>query len=94
MNTTWLVATGLRRHGFDELADKLEDDLLILAHRSGLWEYFNPVAGTGHGTYGFSWSAAIVLHILCSRRTRDLGDGHPLARGRTVDSPSSRQELE
>jgi hypothetical protein len=40
----------------------------MLAHRSGLWEYFNPVAGTGHGTYGFSWSAAIVLHILRGRR--------------------------
>ena len=69
MNTTWLVATGLRRHGFDELAAKLEEDLLVLAHRSGLWEYFNPVAGTGHGTFGFSWSAAIVLHILRSRQT-------------------------
>jgi glycogen debranching enzyme len=70
MNTTWLIATGLRRHGFVELAAKLDNDLLVLAHRSGLREYFNPVAGTGHGTYGFSWSAAIVLHILRSRRTR------------------------
>jgi hypothetical protein len=33
MNTTWLVATRLRQHGFVELAAKLDDDLLALAHR-------------------------------------------------------------
>jgi Mannosylglycerate hydrolase MGH1-like glycoside hydrolase domain len=67
MNTTWLVAIGLRQHGLVELAAKLDNDLLTLAHRSGLREYFNPVTGTGHGTHGFSWTAAIVLHILRSR---------------------------
>jgi glycogen debranching enzyme len=66
MNTTWMVATGLRRHGFDELAAKLDSDLVALALRSGLREYFNPVTGSGHGTDRFSWSAAIVLHILCA----------------------------
>jgi neutral trehalase len=68
MNTTWLISTGLRQHGFVELAAKLDGDLLTLAHRSGLREYFNPATGTGHGTYGFSWSAAIVLHIVRSAR--------------------------
>jgi Trehalase len=68
MNTTWLVTTGLRRHGFVELALKLERDLVGLAHRSGFREYFNPVSGTGHGTDKFSWTAAIVLHLLRCRR--------------------------
>jgi hypothetical protein len=67
MNTTWMVATGLRRHGFQDLAAKLDADLVSLAHRSGLFEYFHPTNGTGHGTARFSWSAAIVLHILRSR---------------------------
>jgi glycogen debranching enzyme len=64
MNTTWLISSGLRRHGFVELAAKLDGDLLTLAHRSGLREYFNPVTGTGHGTHGFSWSAAMVIHMV------------------------------
>ena len=67
MNTTWLISTGLRRHGFLELAAKLDRDLVTLAHRAGFREYFNPATGTGHGTHRFSWTAAIVLHILRSR---------------------------
>ena len=67
MNTTWLISTGLRRHGFSELAAKLDSDLVALAQRSGFREYFNPVTGSGHGTHRFSWTAAIVLHILRSR---------------------------
>lgn len=64
MNTTWLVAGGLRRQGFRELADKLDRDVLTLAHQAGLREYFNPDTGTGHGTHGFSWTAALVLHLI------------------------------
>lgn len=64
MNMTWLVATGLRRHGFTEPAAKLDTDLLRLGLRSGLREYFNPATGGGHGISRFSWSAALVLHLL------------------------------
>jgi hypothetical protein len=73
LNTTWLVAVGLRQHGQAQLAAKLDADLITLVERSGFREYFNPVTGSGHGTDRFSWSAAIVLHLL-------RGSTEPIAR--------------
>lgn len=67
LNTTWLVAAGLRTHGRDELADRLDRDLVELVQRSGFREYFNPSSGAGHGTTDFSWSAALLLDVLVRR---------------------------
>lgn len=64
LNTTWLVARGLRSHGRHELAAKLNMDILRLAERAGLREYFNPTTGSGHGTDDFSWSAAVLIDVL------------------------------
>jgi hypothetical protein len=61
LNTTWLVAQGLRTHGRDELATKLTHDMISLTDRAGLREYFDPATGSGHGTDDFSWSAALVI---------------------------------
>ena len=66
LNTTWLVAEGLAVQGREELARRLRSDILDLVAQSGLREYFNPRTGAGHGTSDFSWSAAIVLHVLAS----------------------------
>jgi hypothetical protein len=41
---------------------------VALAAQSGLWEYFHPLTGTGHGTDRFSWSAALLIEVLLSRR--------------------------
>jgi hypothetical protein len=62
LNTTWLVAEGLRVHGEEELAHRLRDDMVALVADAGLREYFNPRTGAGHGTSNFSWSAALLLH--------------------------------
>jgi hypothetical protein len=64
LNTTWLVAEGLRAHGADALAHRLRDDMVALVANAGLREYFNPRTGSGHGTSNFSWSAALLLHVL------------------------------
>lgn len=64
LNTTWLVASGLRTHGYVDLAARLDQDLVELVARSGLREYFHPVTGTGHGTDRFSWSAALLIDVL------------------------------
>jgi glycogen debranching enzyme len=64
LNTTWLVARGLKTHGRDELAEILYDDIVSLVRQSGLREYFNPYTGSGHGTADFSWSAALLLDVL------------------------------
>ena len=74
LNTTWLVAQGLKTHGRDELADHLFADIISLVQQSGLREYFNPHTGTGHGTADFSWSAALLLNVLDFTSRRNRGD--------------------
>ena len=64
LNTTWLVASGLTVHGKEALAQRLRDDLVALVANAGLREYFNPQTGSGHGTTNFSWSAALLIHVL------------------------------
>jgi Trehalase len=64
LNTTWLVARGLDVHGHHKLARRLDDDLVGLVARSGFREYFHPRTGRGHGTRSFSWSAALLIHVL------------------------------
>jgi hypothetical protein len=64
LNTTWLVARGLEVHGHNELARRLDDDLVSLVAKSGFREYFHPLTGRGHGTRSFSWSAALLIHVL------------------------------
>jgi hypothetical protein len=67
LNTTWLLAEGLRTHGEDALAQRLCDDMVALVAGAGFREYFNPRTGSGHGTSNFSWSAALLLHVLAER---------------------------
>jgi hypothetical protein len=64
LNTTWLLAEGLRTHGEEALAQRLREDMIALVVGAGLREYFNPRTGSGHGTSNFSWSAALLLHVL------------------------------
>jgi glycogen debranching enzyme len=66
LNTTWLVASGLAVHDKDALAQRLRDDMVALVANAGLREYFNPQTGSGHGTTNFSWSAALLLHVIAS----------------------------
>ena len=66
LNTTWLVASGLAVHAEDALAQRLRDDMVALVANAGLREYFNPQTGSGHGATDFSWSAALLLHVLAS----------------------------
>ena len=66
LNTTWLIARGLQVHGHHELARRLDDDLVRLVAKSGFREYFHPRTGRGHGTRSFSWSAALLIHVLAA----------------------------
>lgn len=69
LNTTWLLAEGLRTHGEAALAQRLREDMITLVAGAGLREYFNPRTGSGHGTSNFSWSAALLLHVLAHDAT-------------------------
>lgn len=77
VNTSWLVLRGLRRHGLRDEAAMLRDALVSAVRRSGFREYFDPIAGTGHGCTDFSWTAALTLDVLAGadvprRRPRRL----------------------
>ncbi|MFA4835332.1 MAG: trehalase family glycosidase [Dehalococcoidia bacterium] len=62
INTNWLIAEGLRRHGNVELADAISQASKELVERSGFREYYNPLTGEGGGEKDFGWStlAAII----------------------------------
>jgi len=65
-----LLADGLRRYGFDDLADALRRDSLELMTRSGFREYYDPRDGDGCGSTDFSWSAALAIELLSQERPR------------------------
>lgn len=67
INMNWLIADGLRRYGFNALAQELDADMLALMQQSGLREYYDPRDGTGCGATQFSWSAALAIEILKGR---------------------------
>ncbi|MFG1952034.1 trehalase family glycosidase [Micromonospora sp. NPDC048830] len=64
VNTSWLFWHGLRLHGETALADDLRDRLLRRVREAGFREYFDPLTGAGHGTDGFSWTAALALDLI------------------------------
>ncbi|MGO9205223.1 MAG: MGH1-like glycoside hydrolase domain-containing protein, partial [Candidatus Limnocylindrales bacterium] len=66
---------GLRQHGQVGLADEIVASSVALVRRSGFREYFDPLDGSGHGSDGFSWSAALFTDMVLASRTQpDPGD--------------------
>lgn len=71
VNTNWLVWLGASTHRLDAVADLLLASTLRLVRQSGFREYFDPFDGTGRGSHDFSWTAALVLDLLATRRCRE-----------------------
>jgi len=65
MNSIWYVARGLRRHGRDDLARRIEDRSGALVEGAGFHEYYHPGTGEGNGAHDFSWTG-IVLDMLAT----------------------------
>jgi len=64
MNTNWLLWCGLDQHGHDIETDDILLSSLRLVERSGFREYFDPLDGTGYGSDGFGWTAALTLDLI------------------------------
>lgn len=64
INTNWLIIDGLRRYGFSEHADTLQETTLEMAAKSGFPEYFDPVTGERLGAHDFAWTAALTIDLL------------------------------
>lgn len=60
INTNWFVARGLRRHGYETLAGRLERGSVELVERSGFREFYHPHTGAGQGARDFGWSTLVV----------------------------------
>ena len=72
INTNWYIARGLRRHGLETLAARIEDASLQMVQRSGFREHYDPASGEGYGARGFAWSALVL--DLAEVRLSDRGD--------------------
>ena len=62
----WFIIEGLRRYGFDDVAEAIQQDTLGLIEASGFREYYDVRDGSGCGSVDFSWSAALLLELLKS----------------------------
>jgi len=64
VNTNWLIIDGLKRYGYTDEAKVLQGRTLQMVAKSGMYEYFNPLNGTGAGAANFSWTAALTIDLL------------------------------
>ncbi|MEO5874644.1 MAG: hypothetical protein ABIS86_21465 [Streptosporangiaceae bacterium] len=69
VNTNWLIWSGATLQGLTVIADLLYGSTLRLIRQSGFREYFDPFDGSGRGSHDFSWSAALVMDLLGTRRS-------------------------
>jgi glycogen debranching enzyme len=69
----WFIIDGLRRYGYDDLAEVIRTDTLGLMEGAGFREYYDPRDGSGCGSSDFSWSAALTLEL--SQVSRSGEDG-------------------
>jgi hypothetical protein len=61
LNTNWLLALGLRRHGENTLADELGARSRELVEKGGFNEFFNPIDGRPVGAHHFGWATLAAL---------------------------------
>ena len=70
INLNWILHNGLKRYGFNEIAQRIKDDSIFLIEKNGFYEYFDPrkkisnIENIGYGGSNFSWSAALYLDFL------------------------------
>src|SRR5262249_26136940 len=78
LNTNWLLATGLRRHGRHDLAGEIAARSRALVERGGFNEFFDPLDGTPVGEPEFGWA---TLAAGTGARRRRAGRRARAARG-------------
>lgn len=71
ININWMICKGLLDYGFKELAGKIRLNIFRLVEQLGFWEYFYPLDRRGLGSEHFSWTAALVIDLLCEQTDPD-----------------------
>ena len=51
---------GLRKHGYDNLADQIVEKMVEMIEERGFREYYNPETGEGYRRENFGWSTLIL----------------------------------
>ncbi|MEN2742356.1 glycogen debranching protein [Microbacterium sp. X-17] len=69
--STVLIESGLRRAGFEELADRVSAAFRAVCERSGFAENFDAVTGDGLRDRAYTWTASAYLVLLADARVRD-----------------------
>jgi len=72
VNTNWIIYKGLRQYTSDPLVGEragayaavVKNATIGVVLKTGLWEYFDAVDSSGHGTDAFSWTAALIIDLL------------------------------
>ena len=70
ININWLLYRGCKKHGYDEIADRIKRDSITLISKNGFYEYFSPIGSSeqsGFGGQDFSWSAALFLDLIAKK---------------------------
>ena len=60
----WLLIRGLYRYGYERRAGALNDTLLELVSRHGIWEAYSSQTGSGLGRRGSAPTAALILDLI------------------------------
>ncbi|PIZ62970.1 glycoside hydrolase [Candidatus Saccharibacteria bacterium CG_4_10_14_0_2_um_filter_52_9] len=68
VNTNWLIIDGLKRYGFKDHAAALRESTMEMVAESGCYEYFDPLSGEGVGAENFSWTAALAIDLLKTKK--------------------------
>lgn len=58
--TNWLVIKGLRKHGYNNIADGAVHRMIEMIEKEGFREYYNPETGQGYRRENFGWSTLII----------------------------------
>lgn len=60
MATNWFIFRGLKRYGYDSIAEEIMEQSLSLLKNSGFREYYNPETGRGMGALDFTWGGLVL----------------------------------
>lgn len=60
ISTNWLIVKGLRKHGYNSIADGVVIRMLEMIEKEGFREYYNPETGKGYRRENFGWSTLII----------------------------------
>jgi hypothetical protein len=72
VNTNWLIADGLDRYGFSEEARHIREQSIAAVSRHGPYEYFSARTGEPAGAKNFSWTAALIIHMIKQTKSKEL----------------------